>query len=295
MARLRTALVTGSALAAALLGAGLTLRRQAAIARDRIGKPLGESALDAERVWRARRPGSPIELLLVGDSVAAGLGAARPKETIGARLAKALGKHADRPVRLRSVAVVGAESRDLAGQLDQLDAGYEPDVAVIIVGGNDVTHRIPVGESVSELTTAIDRLCERGARVVVGTCPDLGALRPVPQPLRTFASRLSHRLAAAQAVAAERAGAATVDLRRTVGPLFFDEPTEMFSLDRFHPSALGYRRTAAAMLPVVIEVLEGRRSTEPVASTAVDLSGAGSGTRADDALADAISRDRSLG
>jgi lysophospholipase L1-like esterase len=29
----------------------------------------------------------------------------------------------------------------------------------------------------------------------------------------------------------------------------------MFSLDRFHPSALGYRRTAEAMLPAVLEVL----------------------------------------
>lgn len=256
MARLRTALVTGSALVAAFLGAGLTLRRQAAIARRRIGKPLGEQALDAERVWRRGRPGEPIELLLVGDSVAAGLGASRPKETIGARLAKALGKHADRPVRLRSVAVVGAESRDLAAQLDRLDETYTPDVAVIIVGGNDVTHRIPVPESVTDLTAAITRLRDRGARVVVGTCPDLGALRPVPQPLRTLVSRMSRRLAAAQAVAAERAGAATVDLRRTVGPLFFDEPAEMFSLDRFHPSPLGYRRTATAMLPVVVRVLE---------------------------------------
>lgn len=242
-------------LAATALGVRFGLARQAAIARRRIGKPLGEDALAVDRVWRPRLPGEPIELLILGDSVAAGLGATRPKETLGGRLAKGLAKRGGRPVRLRSLALVGSESPDLAGQLDRLAAEDRVDVAVIVVGGNDVTHRIPVAESVRHLVTAIRRLQDRGARVVVGTCPDLGALRPVPQPLRTLASRLSRRLAEAQAEGAERAGAAAVSLRRTVGPLFLDEPEQMFSLDRFHPSAVGYRRTAEALLPAVATAL----------------------------------------
>ena len=32
-------------------------------------------------------------------------------------------------------------------------------------------------------------------------------------------------------------------------------PDEMFSLDRFHPSPLGYKRTAKAMLPSVLAAL----------------------------------------
>jgi lysophospholipase L1-like esterase len=101
---------------------------------------------------------------------------------------------------------------------------------------------------------------------VVGTCPDLGALRAVPQPLRRIASSLSRRLAEAQAEAAADAGAESVDLRRAVGPMFFDEPEAMFSLDRFHPSALGYRRTAEALLPAVCRAataaLGARRASE---------------------------------
>ena len=65
----------------------------------------------------------------------------------------------------------------LAGQLDSLPTSYQPDVAVIVVGGNDVTHRVPVAESVRNLAQAIRRLRERDVVVVVGTCPDLGALR----------------------------------------------------------------------------------------------------------------------
>ena len=250
--------ILGVALGASLvlLGGRAMLSRQAAIARRRIGKPLGEEALDADRVWRPRLDGVPAELVVLGDSIAAGLGAERPKDTLGARLAKGLARRLHRPVRLRTAAIVGAESSLLAGQIDDLPADYRPDVAVIVVGGNDVTHRVPVSTSIGHLEEAIHRLRASGAAVVVGTCPDLGALRPVPQPLRALGSRLSRQLADAQAAAAERLGARAVSLRQAVGPFFVTQPDEMFSLDRFHPSAMGYRRTAEALLPALLDVLE---------------------------------------
>ncbi|WEK62561.1 MAG: SGNH/GDSL hydrolase family protein [Candidatus Microbacterium colombiense] len=244
-----------------LVGGRMLLTRQAAIARRRIGKPLGEDSLDADRVWRRSFEGDPIELLMLGDSLAAGLGASRRKETLGGRLAKGLGRRMHRPVRLRTVAVVGSESPDLDAQIDALPAQAPVHVAVIVVGGNDVTHRLPVAVSAGHLNTAIGRLRARGIEVVVGTCPDLGALRAVPQPLRRVASSLSRRLADVQAETAERAGAEPVDLRRAVGPLFFDEPEEMFSLDRFHPSPLGYRRTAEALLPALCRAAEAALSS----------------------------------
>lgn len=259
----RSAVVGTAAIA---LGAGLVLlagravlKRQAAVARRRIGKPLGEEALDADRVWARRFDGPPIEFVVLGDSIAAGLGAERRKDTLGARLAKGLARAERRPVRLRTAAIVGSESSVLAAQVDALPAGYRPDAAVIVVGGNDITHRVPVSTSVAHLEEAIVRLRARGAVVVVGTCPDLGALRPVPQPLRALGSRLSRQLADAQAVAAARTGARAVSLGRTVGPFFVTQPDEMFSLDRFHPSALGYRRTAEALLPALLTELAAAR------------------------------------
>ncbi|MFG6476227.1 SGNH/GDSL hydrolase family protein [Microbacterium sp. P06] len=250
------------AVTSSVAGVGVTavalremLRRQAAVARRRIGKPLGELAPNADRVWRRSLEGTPVELLLLGDSIAAGLGAERRKDTLGARLAKSLARRTRRPVRLRTAAVVGSESSALSPQLDGLPADYTPDLAIIIVGGNDVTHRIPLTVSTGHLTDAIQRLRDRGAAVVVVTCPDLRALRAVPQPLRSLASRLSRQLASAQAEAALAAGALVFSLRRTVGPMFLSEPEEMFSLDRFHPSALGYRRTADALLPVALDAL----------------------------------------
>jgi lysophospholipase L1-like esterase len=239
-------------------GARELLHAQARTARRLIGKPLGENAIDADRIWRKRYRRAevrPWRLLVLGDSIAAGLGAERPKETFGARLAIRLAKATRRPVRLRSLAVVGSESSDLSAQVDGLEPAYAGDVAVIIVGGNDVTHRVPVATSVKHLSEVIDALHGRGIPVVVGTCPDLGALRAVPQPLRSLGGIASRQLAAAQREAALTRGAYAVSLSRVVGPHFVANPDEMFSPDRFHPSALGYKRTAKAVLPSVLAAL----------------------------------------
>jgi lysophospholipase L1-like esterase len=246
-----TAAVLGGAAALSTYGARELLARQAAAARRVIGKPLGEVAPDADRVWKSKY-GDPLDLLLLGDSIAAGLGAERPKDTLGARLAKGVAKRAHRAVRLTTAAQVGSESSVLAEQLDGLPASYRADVAVIVVGGNDVTHRVPVPESVRHLEQAIGRLRDGGTAVVVGTCPDLGALRPVPQPLRALGSRMSRQLAIAQREEAVAAGAHAVSLAHVVGPFFITNPDEMFSLDRFHPSGIGYQRTAKALLPSVL-------------------------------------------
>lgn len=255
--RVGRVLVAGAAgvSVAALLLARVTLGHQAAIARRRIGKPLGEDAIDADRVWGRRRAGSPLDLVLFGDSIAAGLGATRPKETLGGRLAKGVSRALDRPVRLHTLARVGSETSALAGQLERVPRGLRPDAAVIVVGGNDVTHRLPVAQSAGELGEVVRHLRADGVPVVVGTCPDLAALRPVPQPLRALAGRMSRRLALAQAREVSRAGGVAVSLRATVGPVFLARPDEMFALDRFHPSAAGYRRTADAMIPAIVEAI----------------------------------------
>lgn len=251
------------ALATALSAAGVALshvalaevlRRQAALARRAIGKQLGEEAHPADGLFK-KKYGHPVELLLLGDSIAAGLGAESGKHGLGAQLATRLAKRSRRSVRLTTAARVGSESSMLAGQLASLPLGYRADVAVIVVGGNDVTHRVRVADAVEALAGSIRALREEGTEVVVGTCPDLGTLRAVPQPLRALAGRSSRQLAAAQRRRAVELGAHSVSLAEVVGPFFLAQPDEMFSLDRFHPSGAGYRRTAKAMLPSVLVAL----------------------------------------
>ncbi len=247
------AAVAGGA-AVAVLGGRELIRRQAVIARRAIGKPFGEDAHRADKTYR-KKLGDPIDLLLLGDSIAAGLGADRPKRTLGAQLAKRLADRTSRSVRLHSAAVVGSETSMLRAQLAGLPSGYVADVAVIVVGGNDVTHRVKTSVSCDHLAAAVTALQGQGTKVVVGTCPDLGALAPLPQPLRAMAGLASRQLAVAQRDVVIGLGERAVSLRDVVGPFFVAEPGKMFAMDRFHPSSAGYRRTAKAILPSVLAAL----------------------------------------
>jgi hypothetical protein len=90
---------------------------------------------------------------------------------------------------------------------------------------------------------------------VVGTCPDIGAIQPIKPPLRWLARKWSRELAAAQTVAVVQAGGRTVSLGNLLGPMFEADPVRMFSSDHFHPSAEGYARAAAVMLPTLLSAL----------------------------------------
>jgi len=126
---------------------------------------------------------------------------------------------------------------------------------LIMVGANDVTHRIERSAAVRQLEQTVRRIRALGSEVVVGTCPDLGTIAPIRQPLRSLMKRWSRDLAAAQTVAVVEAGGRTVSLADLIGPEFAESPHEMFSKDRFHPSAAGYARAAAALLPSVCAAL----------------------------------------
>ena len=152
------------------------------------------------------------------------------------------------------VARIGAQTSHLADQIQAADA--RPDLAVVMVGANDVTHRVRPTTSVRLLAEAVRRLRAAGAAVLVITCPDLGTVEPIPHPLRWVARRASRRLAAAQTVAAVEAGARTVSLGSILGPEFAAAPSQMFSPDRFHPSPAGYAAAAAAILPSAASALD---------------------------------------
>jgi lysophospholipase L1-like esterase len=225
---------------------------EAKLARRWVGNPTGQPPA-ADGVWGIGG-GDPIRLAVLGDSSAAGLGVQEATETPAVLLAAGLSEVAERPVALANVAVVGARSADLVDQVD-LALPVRPQVAVIMIGANDVTGRVPPAQSVRCLAEAVSRLRAAGCEVVVGTCPDLGTIEPVLHPLRLLARRWSRQLAAAQTVVVVEAGGRTVSLGDVLGPEFAARPSEMFSPDRFHPSAAGYAAAAAVMLPSVCAAL----------------------------------------
>ncbi|NHN55686.1 SGNH/GDSL hydrolase family protein [Calidifontibacter sp. DB0510] len=244
--------------AAALGGVGLgtwgLLKAEAAVARRIVGQPF-EGAPDDSGTY-GHAPGPPIEFLVIGDSTAKGMGVDEPQQTVGAIVATAVAAIFGRPVHLTNVAAVGAVSPDLGDQVETaLQLVEHPDVALIMIGANDVTKSVQRATSVRHLAAAVDQLRQADCEVVVGTCPDLGVIEPVPQPLRLLTRRWSRDLAAAQTVAVIEQGGRTVSLGDLLGREFQQTPSVMFSKDRFHPSAAGYARAASALIPSILDAL----------------------------------------
>ncbi|MDQ1536739.1 MAG: hypothetical protein QOE58_1132 [Actinomycetota bacterium] len=239
--------------AVGLVGYGV-LKIEAQLARHIVGQPF-EGAPDDNGQYGSGR-GYPVQLLVLGDSSAAGMGADTVQQTVGAIIANGVSALSGRPVLLTNVAVIGAESSGLKQQVrDALDLVANPDVAVILIGANDVTHRIDKSIAVRHLEQAVCDLRATDCEVIVGTCPDLGTIEPVAQPLRLLARRWSRDLAAAQTVAVVEAGGRTVSLADLLGQQFAEMRREMFSHDGFHPSPAGYARVASALLPSVCDAL----------------------------------------
>lgn len=271
VSRWRTAAKAGAATVLAGSSAGTAswaayrhLMSQASSARGVIGRTTAKPP-EADGVYgpgdRSPEPwrsgsSADIHLMIFGDSTAAGVGCSVADEVPGVLVARGLADETGKRIRLSTKAIAGATSKGLEGQVDAMFvAGPPPDAAVILIGANDVTKKFSIAASAGRLGDAVERLTERGTVVVVGTCPDLGVVTAIPQPLRTVVRNWGHRLARAQASHTLAAGGHPVALADLLAPEFLAAPDTMFSADRFHPSAAGYELAAQQLLPVLAAAL----------------------------------------
>ncbi len=189
-----------------------------------------------------------LTLAILGDSIAYGQGASRPADTIGPRLAAHL-ITSGIPTEVRVFAVPRARSSELVGQVQQARA-WGAQVALIIIGANDLTHFVPTQDAAAQLGGAVRDLRACGAQVVVAPAPDLSVVPWVPAQLRSLVRAGSDLLRAAQTHAALAEGARVADLNGSTSAMFAADGG-MFSGDRFHPSSAGYALIAQALAPAV--------------------------------------------
>jgi lysophospholipase L1-like esterase len=251
----RTAAMVAGAVGGLSSAAYGLLMEQSKRARNVIGEP-ERPPLNADGVYLPDGSGphmssiiapEPLRFAVLGDSSAAGLGVDEACQLPGVLLAKALAEEAGRAVQLTTYAISGATTPELAGQAD-LALADPPEIALVIIGVNDISERLSMRESARLLGVQLARLRAAGAAVVMGTCPDLGTIRPIAQPLRRLVGMWSLMLAKAQRRAVLAAGCAPVALAELLSPEFFARPDDLFSADRFHPNGAGYEAAAAVLL-----------------------------------------------
>jgi lysophospholipase L1-like esterase len=228
----------------ALNGPSLPARLPLLLDRDFDGPPGGP---DGEE---------PITIAWLGDSTGAGVGASSVETALPTTVVRGL----RRAVRLRVLASSGARVADvLARQLPRL-ARVQPDVVIVGVGGNDVTHLTPRGlfEGLYDsLLKGIEAL--QPATIVVIGVGDFGTVPRIPQPLRALTGWRGRLFDDVIRRAARESGAAYVDLYGRTGPRFGHDPNRFYSADGFHPSDNGYRIWAAVILDVLRVELRERQ------------------------------------
>jgi lysophospholipase L1-like esterase len=201
-------------------------------------------------------PRYPLRVVVLGDSIAFGTGASRSEDTLGSRLAAALtGDGFD--VDLRVLAVPGAVSAQLASQVRRAEQ-LAPDLAVVVIGANDLARFVPADQAAADLAAAVTVLRAGGSDVVVVPAPDMSMVPFVPPAFRPAVQAACRLLQHRQERAAEAAGASVAHVAAEMAGAFAADPA-MFSADRFHPSSAGYASIAAALTPHVLAAARSRR------------------------------------
>lgn len=197
--------------------------------------------------------GDPIHLVWLGDSTAAGVGASSRDGALPRQVAALL----DRPVRVTGLAVSGARVGDVVEDQAGL-ADLDPDVVLVSVGANDVTHLGTLGAFEDQYRDLVAALPD-GVDVVLLGVPDMGSIPRLAQPLRAIAGFRGRQLDEVVRDVAAEVGAAYVDIAGSTGPAFRADSDRYYAADDYHPDDDGYRLWAEAVVAVLAdEVLPER-------------------------------------
>lgn len=235
LVRLRIAAHAGLLLAPVLAWQGRRVRRTVPPLPDAAGPTHGECSEGGEG-------GEAIDLLVIGESTAAGMGAPTHDVALAGCVARALAHHAGRTVRWRVLARSGATARAARLLVDAAHPAPRADVAVVALGVNDVL-AIPRGDGawardLETLVAALRARCGSGLPVVLAAVPPLGCFPALHHPLRWALGARARLFDGAAALVAARtpgvvhAPASTLDAVADRG---------LFAADGFHPSPAGYR------------------------------------------------------
>lgn len=202
--------------------------------------------------------GPPLIYAVLGDSTAAGQGAARE-----AGIAQSTARHLGQAhtVSLTNLAVSGARAKDVAAQQLPAAVALKPNLVLISVGANDVTHLTRIGAVEKDLGTVFDELIKSNCnvKIVVTGSPDLGGAHRFAQPLRQVAGLRSAQLNRTILSLTRRRAVTFAPIAAETGPSFRRNP-ELLADDRFHPNEDGYRLWIDVLNPKLDEALRQQPS-----------------------------------
>ena len=189
---------------------------------------------DAARPYTAHPSDPQRTLLIVGDSTALGTGADSPETSLAGWIGQAHPQW-----RIDNHAVNGAKFADVVQQLRKADSGY--DLVLVVAGGNDVMQLTGMAKLRAGMAEAVALAQERGRRVVLMPCGNVGhAPFFLPRLTWWMDSRSKDMHAIAQSVASNGGARYIRLLQPKESDPFVLRSKEMNAADGLHPSSTGY-------------------------------------------------------
>lgn len=198
-----------------------------------------------------REDAAPLRLLVTGESTAAGVGAMKQADAMGAQVSRALARSLGRPVEWCAKGHPGQVAAEVRSWAESNLPREPRDVAIVILGVNDTTRLTSLSAWRAELAAIAEVIRERtGAGLVVLTgVPPLERFPGLPAPLSWL---LGLRARAMRAVQSDLARTEpTIGFAPVLRPMPYD-----FSEDLFHPGGAGYAAWAAMTAGRIVELLD---------------------------------------
>jgi lysophospholipase L1-like esterase len=201
-------------------------------------------------------PDEPLQLVVVGDSLVAGVGAPWPEQSLPWQLADVLARELGRRVTVLGLGRPSATTEQVrVEQVPRVPGGA--DVVVVVSGANDVLRRTPPPSFSRAFDALLDDIGDTGAGLVVATgMPDFRSVSVLAPGVRGSVAVWSQHLHVRQRRSAAARGALFVDLKGQVARTFRRE-SMVFGADGFHPSPHGYGIIARTLGPAIATALRG--------------------------------------
>jgi acyl-CoA thioesterase-1 len=204
---------------------------------------------DIPREAQTLGSGEPLTYVVLGDSTAVGQGGDYNQ---GIAIASAQLLATNHAVTFQNFAVSGAKTKDvLRDQVDQA-AALAPDVVLIAVGANDVTHLTPLSSVHQSMNDIINKLhaANPRAKIILTGAPAMGTVPRFAKPTRLLATLRTNQVNTVMADIAREHSLTFAAVADKTGPTFAKNP-QLFAQDKFHPNNDGY----AVWAPVINEAI----------------------------------------
>ena len=194
--------------------------------------------------------GNQFQLLAIGDSIIAGVGASELSKALVGQTAEALAASLNCRISWQAIGCSGYDASDILEHLVPKLPGQAFDFVIVSVGVNDITGLTRVRTWKRNLSKLLRELNNHSpqARIAIAGSPPMHRFPLLPQPLRaTFGMRARTLDKATREVIAAHQQSVHV-------PLDFEPGPEQFSDDGYHPSEESYvafgQHMAECLVPV---------------------------------------------